>query len=136
VRAIDRPELATDPRFADHASLMANSDAAVGLTEVFAAPPSTSGAQRLADFTGQWAIVQNTIEAAADPQTIANGYIQDCRTAAGTRSGWWRRPCSSTRMPAARHAGPEFNEHGDAILTDLGFDWDAIVDLKVRGVVA
>ena len=31
---------------------------------------------------------------------------------------------------------PEFNEHGDAILEGLGLDWDAIVDLKVRGVVA
>jgi crotonobetainyl-CoA:carnitine CoA-transferase CaiB-like acyl-CoA transferase len=30
---------------------------------------------------------------------------------------------------------PEFNEHGDQILSDLGLDWDAIVDLKVRGVV-
>jgi hypothetical protein len=31
---------------------------------------------------------------------------------------------------------PEFNEHGDAILTDLGLGMDAIIDLKVRGVVA
>jgi len=32
--------------------------------------------------------------------------------------------------------GPDFNQHGDQILgEDLGLDWDAIVDLKVRGVV-
>jgi hypothetical protein len=31
---------------------------------------------------------------------------------------------------------PEFNEHGDAILEELGVDWDTIVDLKVRGVIA
>jgi hypothetical protein len=30
----------------------------------------------------------------------------------------------------------EFNEHGEAILENLGLDWDTIVDLKVRGVVA
>jgi hypothetical protein len=27
-------------------------------------------------------------------------------------------------------------EHGDAILADLGLDWDRVVDLKVRGAVA
>ena len=31
---------------------------------------------------------------------------------------------------------PEFNEHADAILGELGLDWDRIVELKVRGVVA
>jgi hypothetical protein len=31
---------------------------------------------------------------------------------------------------------PEFNEHGDDILQSIGLDWDTIVDLKVRGVVA
>ena len=37
--------------------------------------------------------------------------------------------------PPAQRA-PEFNEHGDAILSELGIGWDTIVDLKVRGVVA
>jgi hypothetical protein len=32
--------------------------------------------------------------------------------------GWWRRPSSSTRN---RHA-PEFNEYGDRILADIGFE--------------
>ena len=31
---------------------------------------------------------------------------------------------------------PEFNEHGDSILADIGLDMDAILDLKIRGVVA
>ncbi len=39
-----------------------------------------------------------------------------------------------TAAPIRR--APEFNEHGDKILADLGLDWDTIVDLKVRGVVA
>ena len=38
--------------------------------------------------------------------------------------------------PAQAKRAPEFNEHGDAILEGLGLDWDTIVDLKVRGVVA
>jgi hypothetical protein len=31
---------------------------------------------------------------------------------------------------------PEFNENGDSILADIGIDIDAILDLKIRGVVA
>ena len=30
---------------------------------------------------------------------------------------------------------PEFNEHGDEILAELGLDGDAIIDMRVRGVV-
>ena len=33
-------------------------------------------------------------------------------------------------VPAKPSRAPEFNEHGDAILEELGLDWDAIVDLK------
>ena len=39
--------------------------------------------------------------------------------------------------PSPTRRAPDFNEHGDAILTgDLGIDWDTVIDLKVKGVVA
>ena len=80
--------------------------------------------------------MQDTIEAAADPQTVANGYVQDCETAAGVPFKLAAAPVQFDEEPAVPHRAPELNEHGDAILEELGFDWDAIVDLKVRGVVA
>ena len=82
---IGRPELATDPRFADHESLMANSVAAGDASCATRSPADTldEWRERLADFIGQWAVVQDTLEAAADPQTVANGYVQDCETANG-----------------------------------------------------
>ena len=45
-------------------------------------------------------------------------------------------PVQYDEEPAAPGRAPEFNEHGDAILAELGLDWDTVVDLKVRGVVA
>ncbi len=135
--AIDRPELATDPRFADHASLMANNlEATEILNEVFAGGTLAEWRQRLADFDGQWAVVQHTLEAAADPQSVANGYVQECKTAGGTPFQLAAAPVQFDNEPAPTRRAPEFNEHGDQILEELGFDWDAIVDLKVRGVVA
>ena len=44
-------------------------------------------------------------------------------------------PVQYDEEPATPRRAPEFNEHGDEILAELGLDWDAIVDLKVRGVV-
>jgi crotonobetainyl-CoA:carnitine CoA-transferase CaiB-like acyl-CoA transferase len=134
---IGRPELATDARFADHESLLANSaEASEILTEVFAAGTLAEWRERLAPFTGQWAVVQDTLEAAVDPQTIANGYVQDCETADGLPFKLVAAPVQFDEQPAKPGRAPEFNEHGDALLADLGLDWDTIVDLKVRGVVA
>jgi crotonobetainyl-CoA:carnitine CoA-transferase CaiB-like acyl-CoA transferase len=135
--SIGRPELATDPRFADHASLLENSAAAVEiLTEVFAGAPLDAWRDRLASFSGQWAAVQDTLEAVADPQSVANGYVQECHTASGTPFRLVAAPVQFDEEPAVPGRAPEFNEHGDGILAALGLDEDAIIDLKVRGVVA
>jgi crotonobetainyl-CoA:carnitine CoA-transferase CaiB-like acyl-CoA transferase len=135
--AIGRPELGTDPRFADHVSLLSNSaDAAVILTEAFGEHTLEEWREKLATFDGQWAVVQDTLEAAADPQAVANGYIQECETAAGHKFQLVAAPVQFGGVPASPRRAPEFNEHGDAILADLGLDWDTVVDLKVRGVVA
>jgi crotonobetainyl-CoA:carnitine CoA-transferase CaiB-like acyl-CoA transferase len=134
---VGRPELAADPRFADHASLMANNRAASDeLDKVFAGATLAEWRLRLADFAGQWAVMQDTLEATEDPQTVANGYVQDCETAGGTPFRLAAAPVQFDGVPAVPGRAPGLNEHGDAILEELGFDWDAIVDLKVRGVVA
>ena len=134
---IGRPELATDPRFADHASLMANNvDATAILTEAFLSAPLEEWRPRLEAWDGQWAMVQDTLAAAADPQAVANGYLQECHTAGGAPFQLVAAPVQFDEEPAVPERAPEFNEHGDAILESLGLDWDTVVDLKVRGVVA
>jgi len=135
--AVGRPELVTDPRFADYQSLMGNSDAAVAiLTEVFASATLAEWRERLEEFMGQWAVVQDTLEAAADPQSVANGYIQECHTSTGTPFKLVAAPVQFDEAPPAAGRAPEFNEHGDRILAGLGLDEEAIIDLKIRGVVA
>jgi crotonobetainyl-CoA:carnitine CoA-transferase CaiB-like acyl-CoA transferase len=133
---IGRPELATDPRFLDHASLLEHSaEAAEILREVFATATSDEWRARLDDFVGQWVVVQDTLEAARDPQAMANGYMQQCESPGGTPFELVAAPVQFDEQPAAPRRGPEFNEHGDDILGELGLDWDTVVDLKVRGVV-
>jgi len=135
--AIGQPELATDERFADAASLTKNAGAAAQLlVAAFAERTAAEWRERLARFAGQWTMVQDTLEASADPQTVANGYVVECRTADGTPFKLAAAPVQYDERPAIPSRAPEFNEHGDALLAELGLDWDAILDLKARGVVA
>jgi crotonobetainyl-CoA:carnitine CoA-transferase CaiB-like acyl-CoA transferase len=134
---VGRPELATDERFADAEAIKQNVAVAAGLLrDAFAQHEASEWRERLAGFSGQWAMVQDTLEAAADPQAVANGYVQDCETADGVPFKLAAAPVQYDEQPASPRRAPAFNEHGDAILGDLGLDWDTIVDLKVRGVVA
>ncbi len=131
------PELADDPRFADAMSITANAGVASDLLqEAFLQHTLAEWRVRLEGFSGQWAAVQDTIEAAADPQTVANGYISDCVTAEGVPFKLATAPVQFDGEPRTAGRSPLFNEHGDEILESLGLDMDAIIDLKVRGVVA
>jgi crotonobetainyl-CoA:carnitine CoA-transferase CaiB-like acyl-CoA transferase len=134
---IERADLAADERFADAPSLTANAQVAADvMREAIAERPAAEWRERLAGFAGQWAMVQDTLEAAVDPQTVANGYVVDCETVDGIPFQLAAAPVQYDEEPPAPGRAPLFNEHGDAILAGLGIDWDTIVDLKVRGVVA
>jgi crotonobetainyl-CoA:carnitine CoA-transferase CaiB-like acyl-CoA transferase len=134
---IGRPELKDDERFADAQTLMANHVEAIGvLREAFAAASLDEWRERLEDFSGQWAAVQNTLEVVTDAQTIANGYLVENETSGGTPYRLVGVPIQYDEESTPSTRAPDFNEHGDAILESLGLDWDTIIDLKLRNVVA
>ena len=136
-QVVGRPELANDERFADTESITANANEGVALLdEAFAEHTLEEWRERLEPFSGQWAVVQDSLEAANDPQSVANNMVMDCATAAGHKFQLVTAPVQYDGEPAPPKRAPEFNEHGDGILQSLGIDMDAIIDLKVRGVVA
>jgi crotonobetainyl-CoA:carnitine CoA-transferase CaiB-like acyl-CoA transferase len=133
---LKRNDLATDPRFGDHAALLEHCrEAKDALSAIFRSRSLADWRNTLAEFSGQWAVVQDTLEAAIDPQTEANDYMQDCQTASGVPFRLVSAPVQFGGEAASTARAPEFNEHGDAILEELGMDWDAITDLKVRSIV-
>jgi crotonobetainyl-CoA:carnitine CoA-transferase CaiB-like acyl-CoA transferase len=136
---IGRPDLITDPRFGtDSDTYMDNAPAAGDLlASELASKPLTHWIDAFTGMKGQWAVAQDTLEVGSDPQTVANGYLQHCETADGKPYQLVATPVQFDEEPTPVKRGPSFNEHGDTILTEeLGMDWDTVIDLKVRGVVA
>ena len=136
--AVGRPELGDRPalrrpRRADRAT--ASRPRRI-LEEAFAERTVAEWRERLADFTGP--VVRRAGHArvrgrpAERRQRVHAGLR---RPRAGHPSSWSPRRCSSAASRRRCARAPEFNEHGDAILEELGIDWDTIVDLKVRSVV-
>ena len=135
--AIGRPELATDPRFADHASLMANSAEAIEiLTEVFASATLDEWRERLATSAGSGPWCRTPWRRRPIRRAWPTATCRSARRRRARRSSWWRPRSSSTRSRPHPVGPPSSTSTGDAILAEIGLDADAIIDLKIRGVVA
>jgi crotonobetainyl-CoA:carnitine CoA-transferase CaiB-like acyl-CoA transferase len=136
-RSVGREDLVADERFATHESLSANADAArTILTDIFAAAPLAEWRRRLADFEGQWSVAQDSLEVVSDPQVEANGYLGEASTSAGVPFQLVTTPVQFGGTPAPPKRAPDFNEHCEEILASIDCDTDAMLELKVEGVVA
>ncbi len=131
------PQYIDDPRFATNELFIENAPVGAELvTEAIKQKTLEEWKAQLQGMKGQWAPVQDTIEVQTDPQTLANGYLQEIHSKGGTPFTLVSTPVQFNGAPAPTSRAPEFNEHGDEILAEkLGLDWDTIVDLKVKGVV-
>jgi crotonobetainyl-CoA:carnitine CoA-transferase CaiB-like acyl-CoA transferase len=134
---VGRPDLKADPRFKDHATIMANFEpAGEALTQVFASRPLKEWNDLLQNFSGQWAVVQDVTQAVNDPQVLANDIVQDVEAVNGQHFKLIAAPIQYDGHAAKPGRGPEFNEHCEEILAGIGIKDDAMIDLKVRGIVA
>ena len=133
---IDREDLIKDPRFDSHETLTANAAAArTIIAEEIAKRSLEDWCARFQTMKGQWTPVQNTLEIAADPQARANGYMQTTETREGIPFELVAPPVQFDEEPTTTHRAPEFNEHGDEILQEIGLEMDRIIELKASGAV-
>ena len=133
---VDRPDFATDPRFADQAGIDANVEAAVAmLREAIGAQPLAHWTERFATLSGPWAPVQDTVQLASDAQIRSNGFIGTVTADDGSQYELVVNPVQFDEHPADLRRAPLFAEHTDQVLEGLGLDWDRILELKVEGTV-
>jgi crotonobetainyl-CoA:carnitine CoA-transferase CaiB-like acyl-CoA transferase len=136
-RVLGHPELVTDERFTSHESLQANAGQARDLlAEIIAAAPLADWIATFQDFSGQWGPAQDTLEIAADVQVGANGYLSETISTSGTAFRMAAPPVQFGGVPATTARAPEFNEQCDEILAAVDITEEALIDLKIKGVVA
>jgi crotonobetainyl-CoA:carnitine CoA-transferase CaiB-like acyl-CoA transferase len=135
-RLVGRPELIDDPRFDSAEKLMDRAkEAAVLLAETIAGRTFAEWAGVFGDMDGQWAPVQDSVQVGQDPQLRANGFIAKVTDIDGTERELVTAPVQFDESPATLTRGPDFAEHTDEILAELGLSEEAILDLKIAGAV-
>jgi len=137
-RHLELDELIDDPRFATVESLMDPVNTAAAATLIrdkMLTKPFDEWVERFRTLEGQWAAVQNPLEVGHDPQLRANGYIQTVLDADGIERELVANPVQFDNTPPELTRGPQFAEHTDEILMELGMDMDKILELKLGGSV-
>jgi len=135
-RRIGRPDLIDDERFANAAVRFNNRAACIAELR------KTIGSQDLAywekafeGFEGVWDVMRTAKEVHHDPQVIANGYLPRTTDANGNEFALAASPVQFDETPLSLGRAPTHGEHTDEVLAELGYDEEAIIDLKVKSVV-
>jgi crotonobetainyl-CoA:carnitine CoA-transferase CaiB-like acyl-CoA transferase len=133
---IDRPDLIADPRFDTVEKLMANApEAGVIIAEVLATRSYAEWVKRFDGMSGPWAPVQDAWEVSQDKALRANGFIGRLVDHEGNEQELVTSPVQFDEVPQALTRAPQFAEHTDEILGELGLGEEQVIALKVAGAV-
>jgi crotonobetainyl-CoA:carnitine CoA-transferase CaiB-like acyl-CoA transferase len=135
-RLMGLDDAAEDGRFATMESMAANADAAFALVANAIGSRTLAECKRLLDrSTGQWAPVQDGWDLANDEALAANGRIIDVVDAEGNPQKLVANPVKFDDEPLSLTRAPQFAEHTDDVLRELGVDDDRLIELKIAGAI-
>lgn len=134
-RAIERPDLLTDPRYATDAERQQRLPALLAdLDEHFKTRTTAAWCTRLRAEKQRYAAVQGYAALAADPQVWANGYLAEVARPDGGKQAVPGGPIRFSATPLRPSAiPPELGQHTEEVLLEAGFTWEEIAALRDAG---
>jgi len=135
-RAVDRPELALDPRFSDITVRAEHREECVALLdEIFAARTFAEWRAVFDDERFPWAPFLRVPEIIGDRQVAANGYIAEVQVEGENSFSMPTGAVQFDEQPATLRRGPEHGQDTELLLLELGYDWEEIGRLKEALVI-
>lgn len=137
VSAMGRPELVSDPRFADAEQMARNSSELSAIFDgIFATEPMSHWHTLFGGLDVTFGEIRGPSEVIADPQLEANEIVVPL---AGAGSGMKLTINSPIRVHGVEkvpaRAAPTLGQHTDEVLSDIGFDTAAIGELRDAGAL-
>ena len=135
-RHLDRSDLASDPRFATKAAREQHRQEAVAIfDEIFSTRTFEEWQKALVTTRGVWSPVQTTAEVYEDPQTKANGFLRPVRYATGEII-LPVPPILFDEEAGDPPPAPDFAEHTDSVLQEVGYSPADLDRLRAAGMIA
>ena len=132
----NKPEWKTDERFKDAMSIVENGyEGRQLVAELFGSMTREEVTAILSKQDGQWAIVADFWDIAQDESLRANGLVAKVTDAEGVERELIASPVLFDEENPTLTRAPQFAEHTDEILGELGFDLERQIELKIAGAV-
>jgi crotonobetainyl-CoA:carnitine CoA-transferase CaiB-like acyl-CoA transferase len=130
--------MTTDPRFISAEARTENKDTLFGILEgVFRTRTLAQWKSIFKKTSLIWSPIQRPDEATRDPQARANGVFIPFEHPDLGPMKVVANPVRLNRTPASiRRPAPEFSQHTEEIMLELGYDWADIEKLKQDKVIA
>ena len=107
------------------------------LEEVFSSKTLDEWRPRLNAAGFPWSPVQNFPEVINDPQARANDFFVSYEHPAHGPMEGVANPVKLSKSPEmVRMSAPEFGQHTEEVLLELGYSWEDIIQLKEQGAIA
>jgi crotonobetainyl-CoA:carnitine CoA-transferase CaiB-like acyl-CoA transferase len=134
-RRMGRPALIADPRFAGDAILGHGLEGGEIVAEIIGGLTLDRWRTLMDGAEGQWAPVQNTYEVGMDPALRENGFVATVTDYEGRERELVTNPVQFDETPAVTRRAPQFAEHTDEIMRELGKTDDELLALKLAGAI-
>ena len=136
-RAIERPELENDPKFATQEARAENAAALVQIIEeIFVTKTYSEWMEILSANKLIWSPVKTPLEVTQDEQALANDFFMEWEHPTYGKIKLLNNPIKLSNTPAEnRRKAPELGEDTDDILKALGYGKDEISRMHDAGIV-